>query len=851
MSLNYVQLLITQQDAGQDAGSGAVTITPTSKVTAAGVTVVSQAPLVRQLSSGTLTVQLVASDNSGTSPASGFWAYNVQLPNETVPTPYLVNFSGGASQRLDSLAPVVASTTYGPAAGSGGFANPLTTLGDIMYENATPAAAALPGNTTTAKQFLTQTGTGTASAAPAWGPVQQSDLPAATALAQGAVQFDATAADMQPAGVPSTGKTPVLKVAYADHVHPWQPWQFAPESYGAQGDMHIAHDVAITSGQPTLTTAGVANPTTAPTLATATTGGTVAAGTYQVVVTYVSATGETVASSSASITTTGSTSTITVTTPAANGVPGGATGWNAYITAAGGSTFFKQMTVTSPWPFPNNYILAAPPSVSNPQPPGANTTTSSPWAGMKAGQAIRVIGAGAAGADLLTTILSVGGSSATLSASAGTTVARSGSVWGTDDTSAVQQAINAAAAYTVATNRTGEVLLSKLYLSSTAPTVGGTYAGNCVLQLPSIPNGAAKVRVSIIGVSKDVSTLPVYQQMVPEASGPGVIYIGPNGTNDATYGPAHVIGTPTLPAIYVTESGNTPGTTNIKVMMDSVRVIVPFAGGIGGIDLFSAAQSANYNCSVQALGIVPSGGSWTRILANGPTTSQWGWGLREPAAGNNAQSYTEQFTCEGLCYGYGPSEHLVAVDIFVAYCVNGFQAYSGNGISMVHNAHILSGGAEFCANALGADVTGGIKIDIDNFRTESVGKQVLDASSRLQGTIGLRCQGTTGQYSSSFINAGTVTGMRIVNMMTTPGPISAPQAPVASGSPWPNYYYRDAWITLSATTITGLTITSQGGGTTVAQAVPSGATTYGFFLPSGCSYTWTGTGTLAHTVTLL
>lgn len=119
MSLNYVQLQIVQQDAGQDAGSGAVTITPTSKVTAAGITVVSQVPLVRQLSSGTLTVQLVASDNSGTVPASGFWAYNIQLPNETVPTPYLVNFSGGASQRLDSLTPVVASTTYGPAATAG------------------------------------------------------------------------------------------------------------------------------------------------------------------------------------------------------------------------------------------------------------------------------------------------------------------------------------------------------------------------------------------------------------------------------------------------------------------------------------------------------------------------------------------------------------------------------------------------------------------------------------------------------------------------------------------------------------------------------------------------------------
>lgn len=60
--------------------------------------------------------------------------------------------------------------------------------------------------------------------------------------------------------------------------------------------------------------------TTAPiTLATSTTGGTVAAGTYNVRITYVNPTGETLASVSTPITTTGTTSTITVTSPAALG----------------------------------------------------------------------------------------------------------------------------------------------------------------------------------------------------------------------------------------------------------------------------------------------------------------------------------------------------------------------------------------------------------------------------------------------------------------------------------------------------------------------------------------------------
>jgi len=44
----------------------------------------------------------------------------------------------------------------------------MTTLGDMIYENATPAPARLAGNTAAVVKVLTQTGTGAASAAPAW-----------------------------------------------------------------------------------------------------------------------------------------------------------------------------------------------------------------------------------------------------------------------------------------------------------------------------------------------------------------------------------------------------------------------------------------------------------------------------------------------------------------------------------------------------------------------------------------------------------------------------------------------------------------------------------------------------------
>jgi hypothetical protein len=53
-------------------------------------------------------------------------------------------------------------------AGLGGFANPMTTLGDVIYGGVSGAATRLAGNTTSARQYFAQTGTGTVSAAPAW-----------------------------------------------------------------------------------------------------------------------------------------------------------------------------------------------------------------------------------------------------------------------------------------------------------------------------------------------------------------------------------------------------------------------------------------------------------------------------------------------------------------------------------------------------------------------------------------------------------------------------------------------------------------------------------------------------------
>jgi hypothetical protein len=159
MTLNYVALTITVQDAGEDAGTGSVLVAPTGAVTAAGVTVVSTVPVSRSLSSGAVTVNLVATDNAGTTPAAGFWAYNITLPGGQ-PQTYLVEYANGASQRFDDLTPVVAETTYGPAAATSGVTSFNTRTGAVTpasgdYSSFYDAAGAATAAQSNAETFAT------------------------------------------------------------------------------------------------------------------------------------------------------------------------------------------------------------------------------------------------------------------------------------------------------------------------------------------------------------------------------------------------------------------------------------------------------------------------------------------------------------------------------------------------------------------------------------------------------------------------------------------------------------------------------------------------------------------------
>lgn len=73
-------------------------------------------------------------------------------------------------------------------------------IGDLLYSGATNTLTKLAGNTTTTKQYLSQTGTGSASAAPSWAAVAAADV---TGLAPSATIDTTNAANITSGALPS------------------------------------------------------------------------------------------------------------------------------------------------------------------------------------------------------------------------------------------------------------------------------------------------------------------------------------------------------------------------------------------------------------------------------------------------------------------------------------------------------------------------------------------------------------------------------------------------------------------------------------------------------------------------
>jgi len=422
--------------------------------------------------------------------------------------------------------------------------------------------------------------------------------------------------------------------------------------------------------------------------------------------------------------------------------------------------------------------------------------------------------------------------------------------YGSDDTAAIQAAISAATAYAQANNGYAQVMFDAVtYIIAGAFSTAA--AGNSQLAFPTIAVTAPQITLEFTG-SPDSVNLMWFQQNAPMVMGTMLASTRIDGTatGGGSNGPATVLGGP------VNGFGGEPGAfSNCHVVMRGIGFLVPYNVISTPVDFYGMVTHDVWSCRSFAAAVVPTSGAPVPSLSNpNNIVNSVSMGLGCSVAGNQTQCRVSQFSSEGFVYGISPSEWTYGENIHCIYAQVAVGPRAGNGVAMVHAALVNDVQAENCNTAVAPNGTGTMRIDILSLQTESIAASALifDTTSQLQGRLHLRAQGSAGNYTANGWLSGGSGGqlLRIINEMTTPGPVSAPHAVAASGSPWFNGYTRDALITMAATTITAMTITGQNG-VTVAQAVPAGATTYALVLPTGASYTATYTGVLTHNVTLI
>jgi hypothetical protein len=136
--------------------------------------------------------------------------------------------------------------------GNGGTGLTTYTLGDLVYSSATNTLAKLAGNTTTTKLFLSQTGTGGGSAAPAWAQPAASDI---SGLASSATTDTTDASNISSGTLPSarlngsyTGITGVGTLAAGT----WNGTTIAANYGGTGQSSYTTGDILYASGSTAL-----------------------------------------------------------------------------------------------------------------------------------------------------------------------------------------------------------------------------------------------------------------------------------------------------------------------------------------------------------------------------------------------------------------------------------------------------------------------------------------------------------------------------------------------------------------------------------------------------------------------
>jgi hypothetical protein len=403
--------------------------------------------------------------------------------------------------------------------------------------------------------------------------------------------------------------------------------------------------------------------------------------------------------------------------------------------------------------------------------------TSTPFTSADVGKVIMVKGAGASGVTTLTGTISgfTDSGHVTLSVNAATTVSNAVVMWATDDTAAIQSAINDAVTWAQANGGAAKVVVpaSSGFYGVAGPLVtGGTTKGNAQITIPVVADTARKVVLTIEGAVSG-SGVQHWNQMTPQTSGSCLVSFGVFASTSAQSTSITANANPVVlgAANQAGGYGVAPGVfSNMLVNVRGLSILTPYsAWGLtyGALDLSGVANAAVEDFAYGTTGVVANG-DYASVAGFATGLSA---GLLLPANGNNDHVVLRNVTCHGgYTYAMFVTEHCTPELTRILYCWSALcitGVYRG-GVGATHAFKMGQISIEVCTNLVHIFGTGsnsvGVFLDIDQLDTETSLPTFIDdnagaglASAR--GTVKL-----TGLYTVANIStSGHPTGLRIVD----------------------------------------------------------------------------------------
>lgn len=394
----------------------------------------------------------------------------------------------------------------------------------------------------------------------------------------------------------------------------------------------------------------------------------------------------------------------------------------------------------------------------------------------------------------------------------------------TNDTPAIQLAINAAFAYAT----TNEVSYAQIYfpagiyLLSSAVTAGGATKGNAQLTIPINAGTARKVTLEFKGPG-DASAMPYWEQ----SSGNGMRWGATLKTSltgqsvSGTWGVPSVFGGPAVSGSSAEYGSSGAKFNNVCVVIDGIGISTPINPTIGGFDFRGMAQCVVKTASVMA------DGSPTQLNATRPD-HDWSFGIGLPQNFNNDRNVIHDFSVYGQYTGLIIGEHAWVARSASIYCNDGIfiQATSEN----IHASAFGSISIEACVNGITASSgdSYGAPIHIAAVSFETItGDHINDPSNALAGYINItKLDGPTGLVIDGAAN------VEIINSNQDRGLVTAPDVPLTTVA-IRNPFWRHAMVCVIGGTVTAIAVD----GSTL-----TGVTSGVVFVPSGKTISWTGSG---------